>query len=238
MSVLQLSLSAFEGPLDLLYHLVLKAKIDIREIFIYEITEQFLASIEDLSLLNADRASAFLDMASLLVEIKSRAMLPKAEVLPAEDPEELLYARLEEYKKIKEASYSLRKKEETALLQLYKLPQEHVFPDRFVLREIPITALKKAFLELMENSPLEEEEKRAIPVESFTRKEATKRILDVLKEKERVLFTDLFLDCPGKMDRITLFLTLLELFAASLFTLEQDGVFAPIYLRRCAKMRG
>ena len=70
-------LKEFEGPLDLLLHLIARAKVDIRDIFVSEITEQYLASMEDIHSLDMDTASEFLAMAATLLEIKSRALLPK-----------------------------------------------------------------------------------------------------------------------------------------------------------------
>ena len=90
-------LKDFEGPLDLLLHLISRAKVNIRDIFVSEITEQYLQSIEDLSGLDMDAASEFLQMAATLLEIKSRALLPKPpKTEDEEDPQDLLILRLEE----------------------------------------------------------------------------------------------------------------------------------------------
>ena len=93
------SLRQFEGPLDLLLHLITRAKVDIKDIFVSEITEQYLESMQGVSELDMDTASEFLTMAAMLLEIKSRALLPRAPE-PAEDgeetPEQALIRRLEE----------------------------------------------------------------------------------------------------------------------------------------------
>ena len=101
-------LKDFEGPLDLLLHLIGRAKVRIEDIFVSEITEQYLASVQDLSGLDMDAASEFLQMAATLMEIKSRALLPKPPKDEEEDPKEELLRRLEEYRQIKEASKALR----------------------------------------------------------------------------------------------------------------------------------
>ena len=89
-------LKDFEGPLDLLLHLIGRAKVRIEDIFVSEITEQYLASVQDLSGLDMDAASEFLQMAATLMEIKSRALLPKPPKDEEEDPKEELLRRLEE----------------------------------------------------------------------------------------------------------------------------------------------
>ena len=73
----EVHLKDFDGPLDLLLHLISRAKVDIRDIFVSEITEQYLASMDDIASLDMDAASEFLAMAAMLLEIKSRALLPK-----------------------------------------------------------------------------------------------------------------------------------------------------------------
>ncbi|HML47635.1 MAG TPA: segregation/condensation protein A, partial [Clostridia bacterium] len=97
-------LKQFEGPLDLLLHLISRAQVDICDIFISEITEQYLASMEDIASLEMDAASEFLAMAATLLEIKSRALLPKPPKVEEgeETPEEALIRRLTEYKALKE----------------------------------------------------------------------------------------------------------------------------------------
>ena len=94
------SLKDFEGPLDLLLHLISRAKVRIEDIFVSEITEQYLASIEDLSGLDMDAASEFLQMAATLLEIKSRALLPKPPKAEEEDPEAVLLALQEAFVRV------------------------------------------------------------------------------------------------------------------------------------------
>ena len=104
-------LARFEGPLDLLLHLVSKAKIDLQDIFVSEITEQYLSYMEEIKELDMDRASEFLNMAATLLYIKSRSLLPaRREETEDEnfvDPETELIERLRAYKLYKEASERL-----------------------------------------------------------------------------------------------------------------------------------
>ncbi|MFR6571835.1 MAG: segregation and condensation protein A [Christensenellales bacterium] len=104
-------LESFEGPLDLLLHLIAKAQVDIKDIFVSEITDQYLAYLEQMEQLDMEQASEFLTMAATLLNIKSRSLLPKPEAPEEEDPEALLILQLEEYKKIKQASLVLQEME-------------------------------------------------------------------------------------------------------------------------------
>ena len=140
-------LKDFEGPLDLLLHLISRAKVNIRDIFVSEITEQYLQSIEDLSGLDMDAASEFLQMAATLLEIKSRALLPKPpKTEDEEDPQEVLMRRLEEYKRIKEAGKTLRIYEAEAQEMVTRLPLEMVTEARIELSQMSLESLQAAFL--------------------------------------------------------------------------------------------
>ena len=121
------SLKQFEGPLDLLLHLITRAKVDIKDIFVSEITEQYLASMGSVDELDMDTASEFLTMAATLLEIKSRALLPRPPE-PAEDgeetPEQTLIRRLEEYKLYKESAGRMKEFEQAAMQVFSKLPAQ------------------------------------------------------------------------------------------------------------------
>ena len=105
----EVHLKEFDGPLDLLLHLIEQAKVDIKDIFISEITNQYLSLMEELDELDMDTASEFLTMAATLVYIKSRSLLPKPpkEAEEEEDPEEALVRQLKEYKLFKQAGEKL-----------------------------------------------------------------------------------------------------------------------------------
>ena len=93
---LTLHLKDFDGPLDLLLFLIGKAKIDIRDIFVSQVTDQYVQSVRNAPDLDMDEASAFIAMAATLLEIKSRALLPKPKIEEEEDPEQALIRQLEE----------------------------------------------------------------------------------------------------------------------------------------------
>ena len=124
------SLKQFDGPLDLLLTLISSAKVDIKDIFVSEITDQYLKSMELVEELDMDTASEFLQMAATLIEIKSRALLPKPPKTEEgeESPEEMLIRQLEEYKAFKEVSARMKTLEDEAKLLYTKLPEEFPLP--------------------------------------------------------------------------------------------------------------
>ena len=129
----EIKLTNFEGPLDLLLHLISKAKIEPKDIFVSEITEQYLAYMAQSDLLDLERASDFLQMAATLLYIKSRALLPagRAEAELDENgltPEEQLVARLNEYRRYKAVSEELKALEEKGRGQFFRLPEEILAP--------------------------------------------------------------------------------------------------------------
>ena len=108
-------LENFEGPLDLLLHLIKEAKIEIKDIFVSEVTDQYLQYISNLNEIDVEKASEYLIMAATLLEIKSKAVLPKVEEYldEIEDPEQALIRQIEEYKLFKEAGEKLKQQETT-----------------------------------------------------------------------------------------------------------------------------
>ena len=120
-------LKDFDGPLDLLLTLIGKAQIDIRDIFVSEITDQYLDIVRNAPDLDMDEASDFLVIAATLIEIKSRAMLPKPPKTEEEnDPETELIRRLEEYKRFRETAESMKEFEGAAKRVFTKLPEEYL----------------------------------------------------------------------------------------------------------------
>ena len=129
-------LDNFEGPLDLLLHLIKEAKMDIADVKLADITEQYLDYMQGLEELDMERATEFITVAATLIEIKSKSLLPRPEEnLPDEvDEEKLLLERLKEYQIFKEASQDLKKIED--IDKLYKAPDSSVGAPRFVLKDM------------------------------------------------------------------------------------------------------
>ena len=133
----QVHLKQFDGPLDLLLHLIEQAEVDIKDIFISEITTQYLAYMAQVDELDMDTASEFLTMAATLVYIKSRSLLPRPpkEEEEGEDPAETLIRQLREYKAIKLAGQRLQELEQAARGMYTKLPEEFLLPPQEVVWE-------------------------------------------------------------------------------------------------------
>ena len=232
------SLKQFDGPLDLLLTLIGKARIDIQEIFVSEITEQYLAYMAGVDELDMESASEFLQMAATLVEIKSRAMLPKPPRVEDEEgltPEEALVRQLTEYKKFKEASREMQKLESEAREILTKLPEEFPLPPQEVeLTGLTLEKLTRAFarvLKRLEESRSGSGPQRHIRRDTYTVGQCMARIGRMVR-KGRCAFTALFEDAADRDEVITMFMAMLEMVKHSRLHFSQESTYGEIYLER------
>lgn len=225
-------LKNFEGPLDLLLHLIKDAKIEIKDVFVSDVTDQFLKYMDSLDVLDVDEASEYLNIAATLLEIKSKSLLPKIEEFEEnfEDPEELLKRRLEEYKLFKEASEKLKLQENVS--RFYKEPDKSAGEVKIVYGEhFNLEGLIEAFSKLMmrvDDKKKQENLLKEIPKEIFTVKDKVEHIRSVLHQKKTVSFFELFNGYYRRSEFITTFQALLELLKLQYLTVEQDGVFNDI----------
>lgn len=235
-SSLRFKLDQFEGPLDLLYHLIKVAKIDIRDIFISQITEQYLEMMKDIDSLDMEKATDFTLMAATLLEIKSKQLLPKPEVLEEsdeEDPEEKLYRQLEEYKLFKEASEKMKEIEDVG--KFYKKPDDSAGEYRYELPEkLSVDALINAFSNLLHRVSVKAEEitERKIVKDRFTVAEKIAQIKDALLLKPKFKFNELFEADYSKSEIINTFLALLELLKTQIIKVEQTSTFGEIEITK------
>ena len=204
---LTLHLGQFEGPLDMLLFLIGKAKIDIKDIFVSQVTDQYIQSVQNAPDLDMDDASAFINMAATLLEIKSRSLLPKPKLEEGEeDPEQALIRQLEEY----------------------PLP-----PPTLELKNLTMEGLLAAFARVMARVKEEDEEPiqtaRRIVRDEYTVPRCSAHILKRLK-KGPVKFDELFSPNPSRDEVVTLFLALLELLRLGRVSAEQDGIFGDMVL--------
>lgn len=230
-------LAQFEGPLDLLLHLISKAKIDLQDIFVSKITEQYLVYMEQIEELDMDRASEFLNMAATLLYIKSRALLPtkreEAEDENFVDPETELIERLRAYKLYKEASERLAGMESDARATYYKLPEELVdFEQELIIEGSDANALYAAFLELLKNRKKEPEERKRVEIKQdvFSIRVQKKKILERLRRERNISFTSLFEQSATHMEIAVTFVALLELWHVGKLAIHQKKAFADIAL--------
>ncbi|MBR6525567.1 MAG: segregation/condensation protein A [Clostridia bacterium] len=235
---LTLHLSQFDGPLDMLLFLIGKAKVDIKDIFVSEVTDQYIQSVQNAPDLDMDDASAFINMAATLIEIKSRSLLPKVRVEEGEeDPEQALIRQLEEYQRVKQMVEDMQGFEQAAAQMFAKLPEEYPLPPpSFELTGLTLSGLIKAFARVMERAKVNEEEEegnhyapRPIIRDEYDIPGCMKHIARKLK-KGCVRFTELFSDHPTRDEVVTLFLALLEMIRLGKAEVVQDQVYEEIVL--------
>lgn len=226
-------LDNFEGPLDLLLHLIKEAKIEIKDVFVSQVTEQYLAYISNVDTLDVDKASDYLNMAATLLEIKSKSILPKIEEFDDdfEDPEQALIRQLEEYKLFKEASAKLKEQENVD--RFYKEPDKSVGDVRIVYSDFNLDGLISAFSKLLmrvDDKKRQENVLKEIPKEVFTVKDKVDSIRQILLDKKEVSFFEMFPSRYGRNELITTFQAMLELLKLQYITVVQNGIFDDITL--------
>lgn len=232
----------FEGPLDLLLHLINRARIDIEQIFVSEVTGQFLSFVSEMQSLPMDSASEFLEMAATLLYIKSRMMLPRVddeEDEEEEDPEQELIARLKAYKAFKDAAESMRPFETGGLCTYYKLPEEIAFPDeKWELEQATLQGLYEAYMEVLARVPDAQPERMEIieiQRETFTLKDRRRHILNMLSRINTLTFFSLFSDSRTRLEVAVTFLALLDLIHKSVVTIQQARCFEDITITKISE---
>ena len=231
------SLKQFDGPLDLLLTLISNAKIDIHDIFVSEITEQYLETMKLVDELDMDSASEFLQMAATLLEIKSRAMLPKPPKPEDPDelsPEEALIKQLEEYRQFKEVSARMHELEEEARALLTKLPEEYPLPPPNIeITGLTLEKLIRAYRRVLERAARADADdrmaSREIRRDAHTVASCMARISRRVR-RGRCSFTELFDDEFTRQEIVTMFMALLELIKLNRIHVSQENAYDEIYL--------
>lgn len=224
----------FDGPLDLLLFLIEKAEVDIREVFISEITSEFLSYLSELDELDMDQASSFITVAATLVYMKSRSLMPKPrreDEEEEEDPGEALIRQLREYKAFKEASAGLRELMDSASLMHSRLPMEYPLPPReIILKDTTVEGLYHALLAALNRLPEEDEgaEVRSVNADKFTIRACAGSIRSALRSSGgRITFMK-YVEGKGKIEIIVTFMSLLEMMRRGEIRLRQESSFADI----------
>ncbi len=227
------NLEVFQGPLDLLLYLIRKEEVDIYDIPIARVAEQYMQYLEMMKILNLELAGEYILMAATLIRIKARLLLPRDELDPEEpDPREELVAALLEYKKYKEAGEILREKR-LAEEQLYVPPAVGGNGDREVIVLSETTTLfdlLTAFKEVL--SRVSNENLYTITPEEETIEQRITLILDILERKESATFMELFTDSPRKLVAILTFLAILELVRIRRIAVRQSLPFSELRVYR------
>jgi segregation and condensation protein A len=224
-------LDSFRGPLDLLLYLVKHNEVDICDIPIAKITDQFLQYLNVLQMIDVDWAGEFIVMAATLTEIKSRMVLPRSDELTEEedDPRLELVRQLVEYKKFKDAAALLDAQAEKQLTRLSRQPVETptaVAPDQQPLRRVELWDLVSAFGRLMrETAALAP---RQIVIDDTPQQVHMDQILERLEQARRLTFAELFVPPRTRGRLLGIFLAVLELIKGRRVVAEQEEVFGEI----------
>jgi|LSQX01.3.fsa_nt_gb segregation and condensation protein A len=223
-------LDGFEGPLDLLLSLIEKAKIDIYDIEINTITEQYMEYIYAMEELNLSIASEFIMMAATLLEIKSKMLLPQEVIIVDDeevelDPREELILRLIEYKKYKEAADELRVSQDIESKVYYK-PREDLsqFDDIYEEIQFDLKLLLKSINKIIQRRGLSNVtlDISEIQREEYTLKNCMEELMNRLKIKKSILFEELLSENFSKNEIVTYFLTVLELIKLRKIKVSQE----------------
>jgi segregation and condensation protein A len=235
-----IKLEVFEGPFDLLFHLIEKNEVDIYDIPIAEITHQYLAYLEEMQNLDLEIASEFLVMAATLLAIKAKMLLPKPPKPEEEDdseerdPRDELVARLLEYKKYKLAAEYLHQREEKQS-KVYFRPNEEeffisLFSDKNPLEGVQIEDLKAALVQVL-SKKFDLEPVQEIPRDEITIKKKMEEISSVLqKNPQGISFFALFSLPASKVEVVVQFLALLELMRMQKVKVSQPSPYGDILI--------
>ena len=232
----KVKLEVFEGPLDLLLYLIKKDEVDVYDISIERITQQYLEFMDAFRTLDLDIAGEFIVMASNLIYIKSRSLLP-AHVQPPEeeaeeeDPRWDLVRQLVEYKKFKDAAAHLGKREVAQENLFTRLPEPADSLAERPLGEVSVFDLINAFNGILKRIN-QKEDLREIFEENYTVGDKIDLIMKITGSGVALKFTELFANAASRAEIVVTFLALLELIRLKQLRAVQDGAFGEIEVQR------
>lgn len=234
---MNLQIQDFEGPLDLLLHLVRVSKMDIYKVNISSIIEQYLEFINSIDKFDIDTSSEYLVMASELIHLKSRMLVNSNDEEEEESEfaitsEEDLRNKLIEYEKYKSISETFRELEENRLNYYTKIPENlanYVEEEHVINSDVTIDDLINAFLEMQKRINYQKPITTKITKKEYSVKERINDIRNILREKKRIEFTELF-DIITKDIVVVTFLSLLDMSKNREITMKQDKMFGTIII--------
>jgi segregation and condensation protein A len=232
----RVQLEIFEGPLDLLLHLIKRNEVSITDIPIATITEQYLATLEVMQTFNLDVAGEFLVMAATLIHIKSRMLLPMADDEEDEeegtDPRQELVRRLLEYQRYKDVADQLERRELLTrdVFVRSAAPAEEIPAPGF--REVSVFELLTALKRVLDRLP--KDVVHEVMLEKITVREKMTLLLDQLRTQGKILFESLFAEVTIRMEVIVTFLAMLELVKVRAIRIFQEEATGPILIEAAA----
>ncbi|MBC7087267.1 MAG: segregation/condensation protein A [Tissierellales bacterium] len=236
-----ISIEVFEGPLDLLLKLIESNELDIYNIPIHEVTDQFISYIKKMKELDIELASEFIIMASILIEIKSKLLLPAEKIVQDDkeievDPRIDLVKKLEEYKIYKDISNKLKQMQEDHLRTFYKIQEDfNIYIEPLEeLKDIDLEKLTFAFKKILnriDNQKSAEESVKLIRYPEIKQEICENNIISALNVKRKVTFNEL-LQTPTKNYAIAYFLAILELLKLRIIIAYQSDDCEDIIIER------
>jgi len=241
MAEYKIKFEVFEGPLDLLLYLIKKEEVDIYEVNLTQLATQFIEYIDLMRMLDLELAGEFLVMASTLMYIKSRELLPVEQQVQTEgeddgeDPRWELIRQLVEYKKFKDAAAQLSKREdEQANIFTRQSPDAGIEADNDVpLAEVSIFDLINAFNEVLKKASAREDFHEILE-ERFTVSDKIEEILYTLRDRSEMIFSELFANAGSRAEVVVTFLALLELIRMKRLKVLQAEAFGEIRVIKAA----
>jgi len=231
-------LQVYDGPLDLLYDMISKQKIDIKDISITEITKQYLSYLEMLDKMDLEITSEFITMASKLLQIKSRYLLYKQKDNDEEeDPRIELMEKLQEYKKYKLAAEDLKSNVTDLSEVFYRKKEEIIIDEKIDLQDISLEAIKMILPRILKINKTEDIEPNDDKLNKIVKgrivsvEEKIVYIRDIINNKGDIRFSNIIENC-NKDEVIATFLSILELIKAKEITVEQDILFDDILIKK------
>ena len=232
-------LENFEGPLDLLLHLIKQEEIEIKDVFVSQVTEQFLSYMKGLPYLDLEKASEYLNIAATIIDIKARSLIPPpddefGEYFDEEDdPERELIAALEEYKMIKEGADKLKERETVGYF--FKQPDKDLTGVQVQYKDFTLDGLMSAFAKMMMRLEVKKKDApppREIPRDTFTVRDKIKHIRQRISTLDAMKFEELFDEDSSTPEIVTTFQALLELLKHQLILVEQEEMFSAITIKK------
>ncbi|WEV60130.1 segregation/condensation protein A [Streptococcaceae bacterium ESL0729] len=239
MNNIKIKIKDFEGPLDLLLHLVNQYKMDIYEVPLVSVIEQYLTYVNSMKILELELASEYLVMASQLILIKSRRLLPTIADEIEEgglDLEQELLSQIDEYRKFKLLSEELRDLHEVRAAFYSKEKIEIPSDDGILVHDKTSLDIFLAFSKIIEQKRADfKDENNVVLKESFSIEEKIQEVSRIIKKQGRLNFTDLFTQSTSKDEVITIFLATLELIKNQLIICSQEETFGAIILEEAVR---
>ncbi len=228
-----ISTPVYEGPLDLLLQLIERAELDITRLALAQVTDQYLAYLQNIEKRAPEEVSAFLMIAARLVQIKSEALLPRPPQREAdeEDPGEALLHQLRIYKRFKELAQHLMEREKRGWRAYLRLAPPPKIANKLVLEEIGlpelVAAAERAFLKEQEKTALN----TVVAAPKVTIREKIKRIAETLRRMGRATFRTFLGKKYSRVDVVVTFLAMLELIKQRFVVVSQEQLFGEIEIQ-------